>query len=162
MSAPLPRPRESSEALKAVARDLGFVRVGVAAAGPSPHRQRYQEWLDAGRHGTMTYMARDVARRIDPRQTLAGARSVVVCALPYPDQVPFPADNEPGRGKIARYARGRDYHKVMVPRLISPQKKDAVLMSRASQSLVAPTSVRFSSASPSVFKARISRRPPPP
>ena len=105
--------------MKAAARDLGFVRVGVAAAGPSPHRQRYQEWLAAGRHGTMSYMARNVARRIDPRNTLAGACSVVVCALPYPDQVPFPADHEPERGKIARYARGRDYHKVMVPRLRS-------------------------------------------
>ncbi|MFQ5653587.1 MAG: epoxyqueuosine reductase, partial [Planctomycetota bacterium] len=107
----------SAEELKAMARDLGFARTGIATAGPSPHGERYLEWLEAGRHGTMTYMAKHVARRLDPRETLSDARSVVVTALPYRDEVPFPEEKDHTRGKIARYARGRDYHKVITPLL---------------------------------------------
>lgn len=63
----------------------------------------------------MEYLARHVARRIDPRETVPGARSVIALSIPYQDRVDFP--QEPGHGKIARYARGRDYHKVVPPLL---------------------------------------------
>lgn len=63
----------------------------------------------------MDYMAREVARRIDPAETVPEARSVIVVTLPYQDEVSFPTS--PEQGKIARYARGRDYHKVMPPLL---------------------------------------------
>jgi epoxyqueuosine reductase len=66
----------------------------------------------------MGYMARDVARRQDPRQVVPGARSVMVVGLSYFVADP-PADlwNDPSRGRIARYAWGMDYHEVMTPRL---------------------------------------------
>ena len=107
--------REPAGPLKSEARNLGFLRCGVAAAGRSPHADRYLEWLDAGRQGTMHYLTRNVARRLDPRVTLPGARSVIVVSLPYPDDVGFPPSRD--RGKISRYARGRDYHKVLGHRL---------------------------------------------
>jgi epoxyqueuosine reductase len=66
----------------------------------------------------MGYMARDVARRQDPRQVVPGARSVMVVGLSYFVANP-PANlwNDPSRGRIARYAWGMDYHEVMTPRL---------------------------------------------
>ncbi len=116
------RDREEGEAgarraLESAAAALGFSRLGIARAGPSPHADRFRDWLANGYQGTMHYMARQVARRVDPRETLPAARSVIVVALPYADRVPFPASEEPERGKIARYARGRDYHRVMPPLL---------------------------------------------
>ncbi|MEM7166663.1 MAG: tRNA epoxyqueuosine(34) reductase QueG [Planctomycetota bacterium] len=101
--------------LRQRALELGFPRLAVARAGRSPNADRYLEWLEQGRHATMDYMARHVARRIDPRETVADAKSVIVVTLPYEDDVAFAPT--PGNGKIARYARGRDYHKVMTPRL---------------------------------------------
>ena len=62
-------------------------------------------------------MARDVARRTDPRELLPGARSVVVVALNY--FTPHEHANEQGTGKISRYAWGDDYHDVLGERLRS-------------------------------------------
>ncbi|MGA1203563.1 MAG: tRNA epoxyqueuosine(34) reductase QueG [Planctomycetota bacterium] len=109
--------REARDALEREARALGFRRLGIAPAGRSPHADRFLAWLDAGRHGGMDYLARKVERRIDPRETLPGATSVIVVTLPYADEVPFPDEAEVERGRIARYARGRDYHRVMETRL---------------------------------------------
>ena len=65
----------------------------------------------------MDYLAKKVERRIDPRETLPGAQSVVVVTLPYPDDVEFPAKDDEERVRIARYARGRDYHRVIEGKL---------------------------------------------
>jgi epoxyqueuosine reductase len=65
----------------------------------------------------MAYLERAVARRLDPRHTLPGAQSVIVASFPYRDDVEFPAAQDAQRGRIARYARGRDYHKAVAPRL---------------------------------------------
>lgn len=114
---PVTHPEEESiEALRAEARALGFRRLGAARAGRSPHADRFLAWIEDGRHGSMDYLARTAARRIDPRVTVPGARSVVVVSLPYEDDVDLPDLGE-DRGRIARYARGRDYHKVIEPRL---------------------------------------------
>lgn len=109
---------ERTTELKTLATQLGFHSCGVAEAGLSPHAERYREWLAAGRHGTMDYLARNVERRLDPRETIPGARSVIVVTLPYASDCAFPENaDDSRRGRIARYARGRDYHKVMPPLL---------------------------------------------
>ncbi len=97
---------------------MGFDLIGVAPAARAPHADAYVAWVDAGYAATMGYMARDLARRQDPRQVLPGARSAVVVGLSYFVADP-PADlwNDPSRGRIARYAWGLDYHDVMTPRL---------------------------------------------
>ena len=110
---------EDPTSLRAFARTLGFHSLGVAEAGRSRHADRYLVWLQAGKHGSMDYLSRHVDRRIDPRKSLPGARTVVVVTLPYDPDPEFPPDSAKERGKIARYARGRDYHKVMKPRLHS-------------------------------------------
>jgi len=114
---PAREPLEDPGSLRAAARALGFHRLGVAAAGRSPHADRFIAWLAAGRHGSMEYLARTVARRIDPRATLPGARSVVVVSLPYEPEVDLPSPVNLERGRIARYARGRDYHRVIEGKL---------------------------------------------
>ena len=105
------------EPLRGAAEELGFHRLGIARAGRSPHADRYLEWLAAGHHGSMDYLAGKVERRIDPRETLPGAESVIVVSMPYQDDAEFPPEDDAARGKIARYARGRDYHRVMETRL---------------------------------------------
>ncbi len=106
------------EGLVARARELGFSDCRVAAAEPARHREEYARWVADGCYGDMEWMARNVERRGDPREVLAGARSVVVLALNY-----FQGDGPPGspvRGKagvIARYAWGDDYHDLVLPKL---------------------------------------------
>ncbi|HEX9710293.1 MAG TPA: tRNA epoxyqueuosine(34) reductase QueG [Candidatus Thermoplasmatota archaeon] len=107
--------------LKARARELGFGLVGVAPAEASRHTAFFRAWLDAGRHGDMAYLARPdaVRRRADLDATLPGVRSVVMVGHEYfaPD-APEPPEADPSRGVIARYARGRDYHRVVKKRLL--------------------------------------------
>lgn len=100
------------------AESLGFARVGVARAEPlSVEGERLGAWLDAGRHGEMRWMEETREVRIDPGHPgmLPGVRSVVVLVLPYARAVDERIGPSPGR--VARYARGRDYHNVIGKRL---------------------------------------------
>jgi len=98
-----------------LARGAGFDRAGVAQVQPSEHGDFLDAWLAASHHGTMAYMARPdaVARRKDPALTLPGARSALVVAHDHFQPDPAGVPDDPSRGVIARYARGRDYHRVM-------------------------------------------------
>ncbi|MDD9968492.1 MAG: tRNA epoxyqueuosine(34) reductase QueG [Myxococcales bacterium] len=101
-------------------RALGFARMGVARVEPlEPEAEQLRRWLDAGMHGQMDYMSRTYEVRADPSHPgmLPGARSVVVFVMPYAraSDAEEPVGPEPGR--IARYARGRDYHNVLHKRL---------------------------------------------
>jgi epoxyqueuosine reductase QueG len=97
------------------AMGAGFDRAGVAPVQPSEHGDFLDAWLAASHHGTMAYMARPdaVARRKDPALTLPGARSALVVAHDHFQPDPAGVPDDPSRGVIARYARGRDYHRVM-------------------------------------------------
>jgi epoxyqueuosine reductase len=103
-------------ALELRARELGFARFGVAAAAPiEPAGSRLHAWVDAGRHATMGWMADTADVRADVRHEgmLPSARTVVVLVTPYARDEGVP----PGVGRVARYARGRDYHNVVGKRL---------------------------------------------
>jgi epoxyqueuosine reductase len=109
-----------AERLKRQAVTLGFNRVGLTAATPSPQLDAYLAWIDAGMHGSMGYMARPdrVDRRRDLNVILDGARTLIVVALDYHAlNIPEAALTNPARGRIASYAWGVDYHDVMTPRL---------------------------------------------
>ena len=109
-------------------RKLGFDSCRVAACSPPPHANEFDDWLSAGEHGEMEYMARGDEKRRDPQKILPGAKSVIVLALNY-----FQGDSEPerrltaaetaatteekARGRIARYAWGDDYHDVIAAKL---------------------------------------------
>lgn len=107
-----------AERIKVEALRLGFDAVGIAPAARTAHADGFKAWLAAGHHGDMAWLAREPERRLDPRQVLAGARSVVSVGLSYQVADP-PADlwNDPLRGRVARYAWGPDYHEELLPRL---------------------------------------------
>jgi len=105
--------REASDRLKARAIELGFDAVGIASVGPLEASAHYDAWLAAHRHGEMRYLAtpRNRERRADPGRILADLRSVVCVALCH---VPARDEERDRRlGRIARYAAGEDYHRVM-------------------------------------------------
>ncbi len=106
----MPAPECFKDRLAERARDLGFDAFGVAEAGPlGREADRLREWLHRGYHGTMEYLARLEAERTDPQALLQGARSVLCFAQNYyhPERAPR------SDVRIARYARGRDYHRVL-------------------------------------------------
>ena len=106
--------------VKEKARELGFNLCGLTPAQPSPTLAAYRRWLRRGMHGDMGYMARTarVQRRLDPRLILPSAASMIVVGMDYYAQFADAAIlNDPGRGRIAAYAWGLDYHKVIELRL---------------------------------------------
>jgi epoxyqueuosine reductase len=108
---------ELAATLRARALSRGFAKVGFTSAEPFARGgEALAAWLAAGRHGELGYMA-EHAWRADPHGLLPEARSLVVVALPYARGPKLePADDRP-RGVVAKYARGRDYHLVMMEEL---------------------------------------------
>ncbi|MFI4898692.1 MAG: tRNA epoxyqueuosine(34) reductase QueG [Phycisphaerales bacterium JB059] len=122
----MPRERDTAalhaQELIEIVRSLGFARVGVCDASPNEHADQLRDWLDQGRHGSMAYLERNHDIRTHPARLLQGARAFLVVADQYatrndpPDPDTGANPNAP-RGRVARYARGRDYHKVIKKRL---------------------------------------------
>ncbi len=93
--------------IKDTAASLGFHSCGITDLSPPPHDTALTTWLTSGMAGTMTYMNRQAARRKEPARILEGATRAIVVTRNYNN--PDPPDND-GCGKIAKYARGNDYH----------------------------------------------------
>lgn len=116
-------PARKTARAKALARAIGFDLVGVAPARPLAGAMYYKKWLALGYGGSMDYLARDVETRADPRRLLPGARSILCGAVRYrradgweprrPGSLPDSAVGPSPRGRVAQYARGRDYHRVL-------------------------------------------------
>lgn len=103
-------PRERAEEVKAGAEALGFDACGIASAADADPENRLGRWLGLGYHADMEWMARAAEVRQDVQRKVPGARSVVVVARNY--YTPRPAEAA-GTGRVARYAWGRDYHRVL-------------------------------------------------
>jgi len=103
------------EAIRQAGRDLGFAAVGFAGAETAGAAAHLREWLAAGCHGEMDYMARHVELRAHPGLLHAGTVTVISAAVDYLPLTKL-ADT-PGQAAISRYALGRDYHKVVRSRL---------------------------------------------
>jgi len=105
-------------AIKQQARLLGFDLCGIARADHYPELDYLTEWLRRGYAGTMTYLHRSAKRRVDVRQALSSARSVIVTGTVYNTPQPSSTDvRDRRRALIARYAWGDDYHAVIGRRL---------------------------------------------
>jgi len=133
-------PEQRTELLERVARASGLDAVGVAAARPLERIDYVAQWLARGYAGEMDYLKRHHELRANPANLLPGARSVVVVAQSYR---PAPADEKRYRNddgtphcRIARYAWGRDYHRVLREKL-----RDLVLTLR--QALAEPFDSRI-------------------
>lgn len=111
-------------------RSLGFALAGVCRAEPSSYESHFRKWLADGKHAEMAYLERNLDLRLDPRELLPGARSLIILADQYATRNdPTPRDGsapqrklppnagDTFRGRIARYAQGDDYHTVIKKRL---------------------------------------------
>jgi epoxyqueuosine reductase len=103
--------------IKAWGHELGFAAIGIADAELSAAEPRLLEWLAQGWHGEMEYMARHGALRARPAQLHPGTLRVISCRMDYLHDSPQEIPQDGARAVIARYARGRDYHKVLRNRL---------------------------------------------
>src|SRR5215510_14623034 len=108
-----------SSRIKQWGYELGFQAVGIADADLSDAEPRLLAWLAQGWHGEMEYMARHGALRARPAELKPGTLRVISCRMDYLGDVPGSVEEElkQGHAYIARYARGRDYHKVLRGRL---------------------------------------------
>ncbi|MCK9641022.1 MAG: tRNA epoxyqueuosine(34) reductase QueG [Prolixibacteraceae bacterium] len=104
-----------SQLIKAKASELGFGACGISQARLlEEERERLKNWLDAGYHGTMGYMANNFEKRVNPAELVEGAKSVVSVLLNYyTDQ----KQEDPKAPIISKYALGKDYHYVLKERL---------------------------------------------
>lgn len=106
--------------IKAWARELGFADVGIAGTDLGADEGYLERWLAEGHHGEMDYMARHGTRRSRPAELEPGTLRVVSVRMDY---VPPGTANawevihDSDKAYVARYALGRDYHKVMRNRL---------------------------------------------
>jgi epoxyqueuosine reductase len=100
--------------VKAVARRLGFAAAGVTTLAPVRHADALDRWLDAGHAGNMRYMHRQADRRKEPERIVDGASRAVVVLYNY---VTSDAPKPPASGRVAKYARGQDYHVGLRPAL---------------------------------------------
>lgn len=110
------------QAIVRKAAELGFDLCGFAAVAEAPHADFFDAWLDAGRAGEMHYLARNREKRRHPAR-LAEApdppfQTLIVLGIDH-HQFDLPAEirNDPGRGVIAAYAWGDDYHEIIRPLL---------------------------------------------
>ena len=118
-----------AQLIRQLARLAGFDLVGITVPGPLARVAYYRRWLAAGYGADMRYLHRNVRLRAEPARLLPGAKSIICVAVaykradgyvrPHPpaptlatDAAPAAAGGEP-TGRIAQYARGRDYHVVL-------------------------------------------------
>lgn len=108
-----------ADGLRGEAERLGLSGLGIVSPHPTAHVEFYRRWVGEGFHGTMGYLARPdaVARRGDLTLTMKDIRSVVAVTEPYDQPDPPGVPDDPSRGVVARYARGRDYHDVLKAKL---------------------------------------------
>lgn len=110
MTAPTPdRPPAFEHRLKAQAYGLGFDLAGITRLGIADGAAAFDDWLAHGYAGEMHYLERRADVRRDSRLAVPGATSAIVVALDYGGRQPD--------GPVSRYARGDDYHDVMLDRL---------------------------------------------
>ncbi len=109
-----------SELIKAETERLGFTLCGVATPTPPAHYPVYDQWVRAGFHAGMSYLATEQARRrrANPGLLLPNSTTILVAAMRYYSPLAIPAGpSADALGRVAAYAWGEDYHEVIPPRL---------------------------------------------
>ncbi len=105
-----PQNQQRNRIISDYAKRIGTDLIGFTSVGVDPLTvTNYKDFVSEKRHGNMKYLE-DEELRFNADKILPGAKSVIVIGLNYyREQSPLPA----GHGRIARYAHGRDYHKVI-------------------------------------------------
>jgi len=106
-------------AIKAWGRELGFQALGIADTDLGAAEAGLTRWLAAAYHGEMDYMARHGAKRARPAELRPGTVRVISARMDYrpPAAASWPVIHAGEKAYIARYATGRDYHKLLRSRL---------------------------------------------
>lgn len=101
--------------IKKTAKKVGFDLVGITSSEEIFDAKNYfYRWIRKGYHGNLKYMEKGIERRLNPKLVLPSAKSIICLALNYYNHSnPSLNSSEKCTGKVARYARGRDYHKVI-------------------------------------------------
>jgi epoxyqueuosine reductase len=106
--------------IKQIGLDLGFQQIGITDTQLDQQHANYARWIEQNYHGEMTYMARNVDKRLNPQQMIPNTLSVICVRLDYLiDEGDWPRDllDQKQLAYVSRYALGRDYHKLMRKRL---------------------------------------------
>ena len=111
---------ELAQQIRAWGVEFGFQQIGIANADLSHAEPRLIEWLNAGFHGDMDYMAKHGVKRSRPGELVPGTLRVIAARmnyLPAAAAESWAVINAPEQAYVSRYALGRDYHKVLRRRL---------------------------------------------
>jgi len=111
---------DDSRRIRDLALEAGFDRAGIVRLGPASTAVAFDRWLEDGRHAGMSYLERHRELRADPCLLLEGARSMLCVALSYASPESGGAGSATARElwpRVARYARGEDYHRFVRRRL---------------------------------------------
>lgn len=105
--------------LQAWSQELGFSGLAVSRCEIAEDDRRMREWVAAGLHGSMDYLARNQALRAEPARLVPDTLSVIAVRLPYwPEAAPArEVLGDARKAYVSRYALGRDYHKTLRGRL---------------------------------------------
>ncbi len=105
------------ESIRGWGEELGFTAVGIASIDLGDSERDLLDWLTAGCHGEMDYMAAHGTKRTRPTELVHGTQAVISCRLDYLPGDCRPAGTDLLHAEISRYALGRDYHKLLRTRL---------------------------------------------
>ena len=108
------------------AKELGFQQVGIADTDLADYAPAFRRWLSERLYGDMTYLARNVEKRLAPERLEPGTVRVISARMDYLGVEPPSATALPGNdgtAYVARYALGRDYHKTVRRRLARLAKR---------------------------------------
>lgn len=136
------------ESIRQAGKKMGFAAIGIARAEVGEAREHLRNWLAAGHHGEMDYMARHAELRTQPALLHPGTITVISTAIDYLPS--SPTAGQDGQAAISRYAQGRDYHKVVRCRL---QK-----LAEATSALIGPFGYRVFADSAPVMEVEFARQ----
>ena len=99
--------------------ELGFQQVSFADIDLSKYEHHLKDWIDRNYHGAMSYMAENHDKRCHPEQLVPGTIRVVCVRMDYAldSKDSLESMENTGKAYVSRYARGRDYHKLIRKRL---------------------------------------------
>ncbi len=109
-----------ANSIKSWGKELGFEQIGISDTDLTEAESRLWQWLDEGMHGEMEYMSRHGAKRTKPEELIPGTVRIISARIDYypPNSAAIPDIlGDPTRAFIARYALGKDYHKLIRKRL---------------------------------------------
>lgn len=107
--------QKNTEFIKTEAKKLGFSSCGISKARfLSEEAKNFEKWLSNGYQGSMSYLERNIDKRLDPTLLVPGSKSIISLAFNY-----FPPKKliDNNNFIISKYAYGKDYHKVLKKKL---------------------------------------------